>query len=66
MQKIRDKEDYNTLSPYIYHGAAYTDGSGYGYHIIIPTDEGKDYTIENILFCPYCGRRLDCEVADRE
>lgn len=64
-ENIRDTKDYDTLEPYIYHGAIYTDGRGYGYHIIVPTDEDVDYVMENILFCPKCGRKLS-EVSEHE
>ena len=28
------------------------------YYISVPTDEGIDYSIDNIKFCPICGRKL--------
>ena len=28
------------------------------YYISVPTDEGIDYSIDNIKFCPMCGREL--------
>ena len=28
------------------------------YYISVPTDEGIDYSIDNIKFCPMCGRKL--------
>ena len=31
------------------------------YYISVPTDEGIDYSIDNIKFCPMCGRELRSE-----
>lgn len=28
------------------------------YYISVPTDDGIDYSIDNIKFCPICGRKL--------
>ena len=28
------------------------------YYISVPTDDGIDYSIDNIKFCPMCGREL--------
>lgn len=49
--KISTEWDYKTKDPYLYRENKL-------YQIIIPTDEGIDYLVEEIKFCPYCGRKL--------
>lgn len=28
------------------------------YYIAVPTDDGVEYSVDEIKYCPYCGREL--------
>ena len=44
-------------SPKIVYGN-YCGNDSDMYYISVPTDDGIDYSIDNIKFCPICGRKL--------
>lgn len=56
-KNIKTNYDYETLNPYLFFGAICRNDKS-AFHILVPTDDGIDYSIDNIEFCPMCGRNL--------
>lgn len=56
-ENITTETNYKTLEPYlIFENKCRYDEPAF--HINVPTDEGVDYAIDDVKFCPYCGRKL--------
>lgn len=56
-ENIKTYYDFKTLNPYlIFIGETGWDKPAF--HIHVPTDEGIDYSVDNVKFCPYCGKKL--------
>lgn len=56
-KNITTETNYETLEPYLIFGR-YCSNDEPNFHINIPTDEGIDYSVDDIKFCPYCGKKL--------
>lgn len=56
-ENIRTETDYKATNPYIVYGN-YCRNEKPMFYIEIPTDDGIDYSVDNINFCPICGRKL--------
>ena len=56
-ENIRTEEDFNIEHPYLLFGKR-NENDVPAVHIDVPSDDGMRYSVDNISFCPYCGRRL--------
>lgn len=56
-EEIKAEEDFDIEYPYLFFGKKYENDTP-AFHIEVPSDDGIRHSVGNILFCPYCGRKL--------
>lgn len=56
-KNIKHEEDFDIEKPYLLFGK-WNENDKPAFHISVPSDDGMRYSVDNIEFCPYCGRRL--------
>lgn len=54
-ENLNDDNNYET--PHLMYGN-YCKNDNHMFYIDVPTDDGLSYTVDNILYCPMCGRNL--------
>lgn len=56
-ENAKKEEDFNIEKPYLFFGK-WNEKDISAFHIEVPSDDGLRHSVDNIHFCPYCGRKL--------